>query len=98
MYQPTEQDLNWARWLLSMVRDGGSHTFPPTGQRYNFSHANKQILWVNPDHEDLHNPQPMQEPWANRRETHWRTQTVFWALGYTVLPIVPSEENEESHE
>jgi hypothetical protein len=74
-YQPKKEDLDWANWILTKVKDGG-FIVTLTGT-YRVDKANKEVRLVRPP-----------DPWDNpiTALSHHRHQGVFAAIGWKVVP------------
>jgi hypothetical protein len=75
-YQPTTDDKQWAKLVLSLVTDGGKWVFPNAMLIYTISHERKTVTLEN----------PYRELNADQKEMHHRGAASFAAVGYKVLP------------
>jgi hypothetical protein len=73
-YKPTEVDLEWARNMLDLVKDGGLLIYPATMVQYRLDHKNKKMT--------LENPEQLDE--FPSFVIHQQTIEVFKVLGYAV--------------
>ena len=69
-WQPGQEDLDWTRNLIRMMRDGGRWGHPATGNVYVFRKQAKELEFVHGD--AFH-------------ELHQNTVKVFEALGWQVV-------------
>lgn len=77
-FRPSEEDLNWGKWVLAKVKDGGTIVMPATGLVYSVSHTDKTLNLING--EVLYELDPF--------VVHSRSIVVFAKLGYSVRPNV----------
>jgi hypothetical protein len=71
-YEPTQEDMDWARMVLGTIRDGGTWVAPATGSIYHIDHTNQTITLQSSL--DVHDKSKVFE----------RTVIVFGKLGYKV--------------
>jgi len=75
MYTPRDQDILWAKWVLSMLREDALLIYPATNLHYRISHKAKMLVLENLDQLLL----------PDSLVVHLRTVAVFGALGYKVV-------------
>jgi hypothetical protein len=74
LYTPTEEDVEWARHLVSTIRHLGTAVFPQAGLVYMVDHHQHMLTLQNPERLDLY----------GSLVTHVQTVAVFDKIGYTV--------------
>lgn len=74
MYRPTDDDKEWARKVLQLIKEEGGLALPDAGLAYSVSHIHKRLTLVNP--EKLIEYDSML--------VHLQTMATFESIGYTV--------------
>lgn len=91
MYEPREQDVLWAKRMMSLLTENGVLVYPSTGLRYVVSHKAKMLKLENYD--QLLMPESL--------TVHLRTVAVFKAIGYKVImqdDLAEAAYNFETHQ
>ena len=78
-YEPTDEDLQWCRQVISVLNDGGM--IGTSKGVYKLDKTNKKVILMSPKLEES------LETFA----VHHRHHYVWKALGYTVEPVVDWE-------
>ena len=76
VYKPTVADLQWARNLVAVCRDGAIIKYPKTSMIYRVDHKDRTLTLQNVD-------QLLSFP---SFVIHYQTIDVFREIGYTVYP------------
>ncbi|MCK9458594.1 MAG: hypothetical protein M0R80_03060 [Proteobacteria bacterium] len=71
MWKPSPSDITWGRRIVSLLKEGGIWKIPDTGQRFQFFHTKKEILFLGGE---------MKDRWLFDR-----TVLCFNAIGYRVV-------------
>jgi hypothetical protein len=75
-YEPTPEDIEWAKALIEFLTEGGVWVWPAIGIAYKLRHQIKTIECVNPELLGS----------STIRAYHRRTIAVWGKLEWTVLP------------
>jgi hypothetical protein len=75
-YEPTDEDVKFARMLMDAIDDGGLWGFVSANLEYRVDHKKKTMT--------LQNPERLRIKYS--KEGHTRTINVWKKIGYTVLP------------
>ena len=75
-YVPRKIDTDWAKIMVSHIKEGGMLIYPATALAYRVHHSGKLLQLVNPHLLAQEVP----------GETHNRTRVVFAEIGWEVLP------------
>lgn len=73
-YQPTNEDIAWARNVTNLVKHGGVVTYPATNLFYKLDHHQRVMT--------LENPEQLER--FDSFVVHIQTVAVFELIGYTV--------------
>ena len=82
MWKPSASDLAWARRLVSLLKEGGVWKIPDTGQRFQFFHTKKEIVFLGGEMKMklVGSGRPRLDRWLFDR-----TVLCFNAIGYKVV-------------